>query len=419
VARIFIRATASVGVLGLGLLAMSPAVAATDNQAGATAVFLSIAGKGQGTGTVTATYANGKETKTGNTTPAFPNPGNQKFVTGGVLAQEATATPGFSAACAGLAGDGGSVLNIGDSSCLKPGNLLTGSLGSLDLSSLLSADSAKALTDQLAAVPGAATLLAAISGGQASLTSALDDGLAQAKKQFGDSGLVADLDAIEGRCTAGDGGPTGTSTLTNARIALSGGGQNVTLLDLPTNPPPNTHLTTNLSKVVQLVLDAVKTDLQSSLGSQGAPLQAVITQIETPLVAAIQDQVEKNLQPLEDNVLDIVLNQQEHPTADSIKVRALDAQVLPAAKAQLGASLVELQIGDAACAPVARTAVVSPPQAVSPPAANPKTPTAVSSGLATMPGQQQGLDSSTWALVALAGLGLAGAGLVGARRLFS
>ena len=109
-----------------------------------------------------------------------------------------------------------------------------------------------------------------------------------------------------------------------------------------------------------------------------------------------------------------------HPTADSIKVRALNVDVLPAAKSALkGSPLVNLQIGNAACAPVAQAAAVSPPQASTPKVSNPKTPTAVSSGLASVPGQQQGLDASTWALVALAGLGLAGAGLVGARRLFS
>ena len=71
--------------------------------------------------------------------------------------------------------------------------------------------------------------------------------------------------------------------------------------------------------------------------------------------------MESQLAPLEQNLLDITLNQQVHPTADSIKVRALDVQVLPAAKAQLdGNSLVNLQVGNAACAPVARVAAAAP-----------------------------------------------------------
>ena len=99
----------------------------------ANAVTLQIADQdGQGSGTFTATYADGHETTSGTSKPPFSDPSGQKNLTGGVLAQEATAKPGFSAACAGLAGDGGSVLNLGNSSCLTPGNLLTGSFGSLD-----------------------------------------------------------------------------------------------------------------------------------------------------------------------------------------------------------------------------------------------------------------------------------------------
>lgn len=422
-ARTFVRATAITGALGLGLLAMSPAVAATENQAGATAVNISIAGNAQGTGNVTATYENGKETKTGNTTPAFPNPGNQKYVTGGVLAQEATASPGFSAACAGLAGDGGSVLNIGDSSCLKPGNLVTGSLTNFSLGSLVGGG-LDSVTAQLPAEAGPLKdLLGTLETGSETLTDAIDGALDQVKTQFGDSGLIVNLDAIEGRCTAGDGGPTGTSTLANAKIQLKAPNQPaITLLTLPVNPPPNTHLTTDLSVVLNSVLDALDAQLTQGLQGAATPLTQLTAQIRQQIVTQIHDQVEKQLQPLEANVLDIVLNEQEHPTPDSIKVRALHAKVLPAAEATpLGASAVDLQIGDAACAPVARPAAtsVSPPQAVNPPVANPKTPTAVSSGLASVPGQQQGLDASTWALVALAGLGLAGAGLAGARRLFN
>ena len=86
-ARIHIRATAAVGVLGLGLLAMSPAVAATDNQAGANAVTLNIADQpGQGSGTFTATYADGHETTSGTSKPPFSDPSGQKNLTGGVLA---------------------------------------------------------------------------------------------------------------------------------------------------------------------------------------------------------------------------------------------------------------------------------------------------------------------------------------------
>ncbi len=148
--RSYLRFASVIGAVTLGAIAAAPALAATDNQAGANAVFISIAGNGQGTGNVTASYSNGKETTAGNSQPAFPDPTGQKFITGGVLAQEATAKPGFSAACSGLAGDGGSVLNIGDSSCLQPGNLVTGSFGSFDPSTLIP-DGSSIPTDQLPA----------------------------------------------------------------------------------------------------------------------------------------------------------------------------------------------------------------------------------------------------------------------------
>ncbi len=53
---------------------------------------------------------------------------------------------------------------------------------------------------------------------------------------------------------------------------------------------------------------------------------------------------------------------------------------------------------------------MSPPKAA--------TPTGVSAGLATMPGttSDHGIDASTWALMALAGLGLVGSAVVGIRR---
>ena len=246
------------------------------------------------------------------------------------------------------------------------------------------------------------------------MTTQINQALTLAQKQFGDGSLTADLDLIEGRCTAGDGGPTGTSTLTNAKLAASFGGQSITLLDFPTHPAPNTHLITDLSKVLTLVLEGVRTDLQNSLQGQAAPLQAVIDQIENNVVTHIHDQVEANLKPLEDNVLDITLNQQVHPTRDSIKVRALDVQVLPAAKSQLGgSSLVNLQVGNAACAPVARVAVSAPQPQAAPP--HKALPTAVSAGLASAPGQSAPQSDNHVALAALAMMLAGGTALVAIR----
>jgi hypothetical protein len=403
--RAHLRFAAVIGAVTIGVVAAAPAIAATDNQAGANAVFISIAGQGQGTGNVTASYSDGKETTSGNSQPAFPDPTGQQFITGGVLAQEATAKPGFSAACAGLAGDGGSVLNIGDSSCLEPGDLVTGSFGSFDPSTLIP-DASSIPTDQLPAQVQDA--LGQITNGAQTLTDAINGALDQAKQQFGDGGLVANLDAIEGRCTAGDGGPRGTSTLTDASLSFNIPGQDpITVLTLPVHPKPNTHVFTNLSDVMNAILDAVDADLTESLQGNASPLTQLTAEVRSQIVSQVHSQVESQLKPLEDNLLDITLNQQVHPTPDSIKVRALDVQVLPAAKAQLdGSSLVNLQIGNAACAPVARTAVAAPAaQAAAPQAL----PTSVSAGLASAPGDD---SHSSTALVALAMMLTGGTALV-------
>jgi hypothetical protein len=404
--RSYLRFAAVVGAVTLGAIAAAPALAATDNQAGANAVFVSIAGNGQGTGNVTASYSNGKETTTGNSKPAFPDPTGQKFITGGVLAQEATAKPGFSAACSGLAGDGGSVLNIGDSSCLQPGNLVTGSFGSFDPSTLIP-DTASLPTGQLP--QQAQDLLTQLGNGATPLTDLINTALSQAKEQFGDGGLVANLDMVEGRCTAGDGGPTGTSTLTDASLSFNIPGQDpITVLTLPVHPKPNTHLFTNLSDVMNAILDGVDADLTESLQGNASPLKALTEQVRSQIVTQVHTQLESQLAPLEQNLLDITLNQQVHPTRDSIKVRALDVQVLPAAKAQLdGNSLVNLQVGNAACAPVARVAVAAPTAEA---AAPQSLPTAVSAGLATAPGDDD--PHSGIALVALAMMFTGGTALV-------
>jgi hypothetical protein len=408
--RAHLRFAAVIAAVTVGALAAAPAVAAADNQAGANAVFVSVAGNGQGTGNVTASYSNGKETTSGNSQPAFPDPTGQKFLTGGVLAQEATAKPGFSAACAGLAGDGGSVLNIGDSSCLAPGNLLTGSFGSFDPSTLIPS-SASIPAGQLP--QQAQDLLTQLGQGAQPLNTLVTDALSQAKDQFGDGGLVANLDMVEGRCTAGTGGPTGTSTLADASLTFNIPGQDpITLVTLPVHPKPNTHVFTNLSDVLNAILDAVDADLTDSLQGNASPLKQLTAQVRSQIVSQIHSQVESQLAPLEQNLLDITLNQQVHPTADSIKVRALDVQVLPAAKAQLdGSSLVNLQVGNAACAPVARVAAAAPAAQVDAPQ---KLPTSVSAGLASAPGED---SHDGVALAALAMLLIGGTALVAIRGL--
>jgi len=153
------------------------------------------------------------------------------------------------------------------------------------------------------------------------------------------------------------------------------------LLDLPVNPPPNTHLTTNLSDVLDMILIALETNLANSINAEGEPLNALIDAFQENIVTAIREDVEGNLAPLEQNVLDITLNRQIRPTNDSIKVRALDLRLLPAATEQLGADLVSLQVGNAACGPSGRIEAAAAPLPAEPTAL----PTAVSAGYPTAP----------------------------------
>jgi hypothetical protein len=411
VARTHLRTATAAGLaLGLGLLAMSPAAAATNYQAAATAAYLAVANNGNGTGTVTATYDGSKETKTGDTAPPISILKQQDLLNAGVLAQEATAQPGLSAACAGLAGAGGSVAEVGDSKCLTSGTgKLNATLEALDLSKLLVADPASALgqiNDPTNAIRDA-------------LAPVLNQVSSALQEQFGNIGVQAEFGAIQGRCTAGDSGPTGDSDFTDVRLVATLPKQPpMVLLDFDPTYPKNTHLTTNLSDVLDAILAALEKNFDTALGGQASQVKLLLQPLRDQLVPQIKANLEKNLAPIEAQLLDVTLNQQERPTPDSIKVRALDLQLLPAAKAQVKDALVHLQIGDAACAPVA-SAVVDAPQAATPVVSPPKaaTPTGVSSGLATMPGSHDhGIDASTWALLALAGLGLAGSAWVGMRR---
>ncbi len=212
----------------------------------------------------------------------------------------------------------------------------------------------------------------------AQLAPVINEVVAGARENFGDMGLVAGFGAVEGRCVARPGSADGFATLTDASISVEGGGHKVTLLDLPVNPPPNTHVTTDLSVLIGTILDAVRTDLDSSFDGQAAPLKEAIDPVQEQIVDAVVTELEKNLGPLEENVVDIVLNRQVRATPDSIKVRALDLSLLPAAREELGSALVELQVGNAACGPAGRAALVSAP------AAAPKgLPKGVSAGLAT------------------------------------
>jgi hypothetical protein len=412
--------TAAVGAATLSLMAVAPAVAAAPvSQARANAVQLSVAGTPNGSGDVTAKNDGSEETRTGNSTPPISILGGQELLNTGVLAQEATArSNGTSAACAGLAGNGGSVAQIGSSRCLNPGTPVNGTLSSLDLSELILVDAgaeASQLTD------AQKTLVEALEP----LTDEINSAVGQAQAQLGNPGLVAGFGAVEGRCTAAPGSASGDATLASSKVVLqlpTGAPKpSITLLNLPVHPKPNTHLTTDLSDVIELILDAVSTDLNTSLDGALAPIDDnLVAPIKANIVKGVRDNLEKNLAPLEKDLIDVVLNRQIRNGNDSIKVSALDLSLLPAAAPQLGASAATLQIGNADCGPNGRTAVARP-QAAPPKAKG--LPTGVSAGYATAPSISQGGNTRTddnnsaIALGAFALLVTAGAGFVTFRRL--
>jgi hypothetical protein len=418
--RSSLRFASVIGVATLSMTAVAPAIAAAPlAQAGANAVTVSVAGNAHGSGDVTATNDGSGEQKTGDAAPPISVLQGQQLIKAGVLAQEAAAQvddgAGRSVACAGITGNGGSVVKIGDSHCLNPGNPLGLSLTNLDLSDTLVVDPESAL-GQLAAAN--APLQAVLS----QITGPLAD--AVAATPLGTTGLGGTLGVIEGSCTSGPGTASGEANIVDTELTLDIAGQKVVLAKLPAKPAPNTEVPVNLDAATGVILGAVKTQLETMLAAPGgtgplAPLGALPDALQDQVVTAIVDATrEQLLTPLAENVLNIVLNRQVRTGDDAIKVRAFDLTVLPAATEQLGADLVNLQIGNAACGPAGRAAAAAPPAAEA--AAPTALPTAVSAGAASMPGQHahQG-DSSANAIVlgAFALLVASAAGFVTLRRL--
>jgi len=398
------RLGALTGATALALMTMAPALAAsTVSQASANALTIAVAGNGQGTGTVTATHDGHDESVQGETAPPVSVLGNQGLLNAGVLAQEATATAdgdgaGASAACAGIAGEGGAVAQIGDSSCLRPGQPIGLTFANLDLSDLVVFDQ----DTQLAPLNQATDPVIAQAAGP--LTRQISEAVTE---QAGNGGIFGGtLGAVESRCTstAGD-GAGGTTTIVDGRIGASFGGETVDLLDFPVHPAPNTKLVTDLDKVVDLFLDAVRTDLNNTLDGQAAGLEAAIDPIQEQIVDAAIGEIAPQLAPLEENVLSATLNAQARPAIDSIRVSAIHLEVLPAARSELGAPVAQADLANVTCGPNGRVTRTSQPL--------PEVPTVIDSGAAN---ESSGVGD--YALVAGA-LVLAGAGGVIAYRRFA
>lgn len=330
-------------------MSTAPAMAAKPvAQADATALTLAVAGNGADSGTVRASHDGSKETVEGEAHPPVSVLDNQRVANIGVLAQEADASTkgrnGVSSACAGVAGEGGSLAQVGDSWCLEPGQPIDVSIANLDLTGV-------ELVDPESALAPLAELNVPVEQLVGPLTAAVSDGLAP----LGDLGISGEATAVEGRCTAEPGRAEGAARIVDGRLRLTAGGEDMGVVDLPVNPPANTRVLTDLDVVLTTVLDALRTDLENTLDGALKDLGQVTEALKQQVVDTVIAQVAPQLAPLEDNVLEVVLNEQD-ATADSVEVTALSARVLPAAQDFAGDALVSLDLGRVSCGPNARMA---------------------------------------------------------------
>lgn len=382
-----------------------PALAAEPvAQASATGLRLTLAGTPTDSGTYTVTNDGKRETATGSNEPAISALGGQSFIQAGTLSQDAGTVirdrRGFSAACAGLAGDGAILVEVADGGCIEPGENLALSAGTIDLTGLqlLGDPFPQELQDALA--PVLDPLLAG-------LTSALEAVL-------GATGLEVGLDvgAVQSFCTAQPGSATGDADLTDVSLFASLAGQRIDLVELPTNPPANTMLLTDLGVVVDTILEGLRAQLETALGGLLAPVAAVVDAAD--VLTEVLNQVGAQLAPLEENLLQLTLNKQEFPSDDSIEVTALDLDLLPAAETA-GFQVLSAQIGESACGPNTRVAADPDPDPDPNPQPQP-VPTAVPAGIESAGPGDDGLGAGgNLALLALVALS-ACAGVASYRR---
>lgn len=409
--RPILRAGALVTAGALVALVGSPAVAATPvAQASGSGISITVAGNTAYSGEYASRHDGEKETTSGDNTPPIGVLGGQRLISAGTIAQDARTRVdgrnGISDACAGLAGDGASLAGVGDGNCLSGGDNVAVNAGNLDLSDLTLTNSdvldglGQPLQDALTPVIG-------------QVLPPLQTGLQTALTSLGDLNVVVDLGAVQSRCHSTPSQATGDSDLADASAYVDVMGQRLTLLALPVHPAPNTKVVTDLDKVVQAVLDALRTELSTALAGSLSQLNLVLDQaaVINNVVAQLGDQ----LAPLEENVLDGTLNKQVRPSANSIQVTALDLKVLPVAGMD---GLLHITIGTSTCGPNDR--VAPPTTSPSPtPTPTPAVPTSVPAGYATAPTATE--VDQPMSLAAKTGMGAllllaAAAGLVSYRR---
>ncbi|MDQ3484480.1 MAG: hypothetical protein M3445_03585, partial [Actinomycetota bacterium] len=224
------------GVATAALLAISAAPAAAAPivaQATATGLIITVLDNTGDSGTYKVTHDGETETATGENRPAITVLGDQDVINAGTIFQDAITEirngDGLSAACAGLAGDGATLVAAGEGFCIAPGDNLTLNAGTVDLTDVVLIEG---VSEELQTALG--PLLDPVLAG-------LSDGLAQALEGTGGA-LTLDLGAIQSQCVAEPGSASGDSQLVDASLNGSLGGQDATLVEFPVSVPPNTKL---------------------------------------------------------------------------------------------------------------------------------------------------------------------------------
>lgn len=434
--RLGLRAGAVVGAASLAALATAPAFAADpDSQASAQSLNLTIAGQSGISQLITATNNGTTESKNDSSTvPTIAGVlPNNSFLGAGVAPQDAGANAdGTSYACAGIAGQGGGIVHTGNKSCDINGVPLTLTLGKLTLGSV-ALDPQGALTQAISENGGSALLTGLdtlVSTLQTQLVSKIASGIGSTPLDLSLSGTVS---AIEADCQATPTGATGAAHLVdsqggsaNTPITATIAGQKLTLVDLPANPPPNTHLLVNLDTVSQTIVNALKTELNDSvigadLAQLAGPLSTTLHTLQSQVLAQLVKQLQPVLNPLQQNVLDVTLNKQVSSDAGrKIDVTALDLQVLPAAAQFTGSSLISGQLGHVTCGPNAGRVAAAPQSSAKPQgnggknagsnganSASGNVPTAVDAGLSGQHESHTALYAGLGGLVAVAAAGTA------------
>lgn len=332
-------------MIGLSVTA-APATAAEKPQAKASSVALTVNVSDKvkvDTGRYTATYNGKKTVNSGTNKPALPLlAGDQQLLSVGVFAQDAAAAlrkgVAYSGACSALAGEGATLVAIGDgSSCVKPGEAVKVNLAELNLQKL-GATTDYVLNDESKSVH---VKLGPVND----LVQTIVSGVLT---KVGGLSVGVNLDAAESTCLAQGSDFTGKTQLKNAAVTVNVPGKgDIKVADLPTNPKKNTTVVPDLSPVTDAVLGRVDTLLQSGLKSKIAP-GVLDVSIRIDLIEHIKEQLAVLLKGLETDLVKLTLNKQDK-TAKSLEVSALDINVLDAVKKVGAPTAAKVAIGTSTC----------------------------------------------------------------------